>query len=342
MADQPIVMLRPAPGTVIDGLNLDATVTPSGSGSGIYINCYPAPSDPSYVCQGLTIRNCKVNGFQQNITIIGPQRGTLIYGNSLTNATQANGNDAHGLYCEGLQGGCQIHDNLIANNGWWASYDPTDPTQRTQANRHHGCYFNESAGMDDSTLFWNNVVIDSAGSNVGCRHALTAWNNVFRNGGDWDLIVGQWAKGPSYLFANACFGPRTDTVPYYGGGIHLLSPGVVQGNLYSNSASITYNPAAVTEPGGVVQQQIGFWPRPGATVVPVGMKTPKLEDWCKATYGTSDVSSIKPGDAPKIVAWLSGQLVSQPAVVNPAPLPAPFDVTVTVDPVKQTVTQKGK
>lgn len=337
--DQPIVMLRPPPNTVIENLNLQG----SGTGSGIFINCYPTPAgtpDANYVCQNLVIRNNKINGFQQNVTIIGPQRGTQIYGNTLTNATEANGNDAHGLYCEGLQQGCQIHDNLIANNGWWSSYDPTNATQRTVANRHHGIYMNESAGMDDSTLLYNNIVIDSVGSNVGCRHSLQAWGNVFRNGGDWDLIVGQWGKAFSAIFGNAHFGPRKDAVPYYGGGIHLLCPGQVAGNLFSNTAATTYNPAAVCEPGGVVAPQIGVWPKGGCTTRPTGSRVPTLEDWCLATYGKADVSTLQPGDAPKIVAWLANQLVTPPIVMVPGPVPAAFDVTCTIDPAAQTILQK--
>lgn len=308
---RPVVLLRPAPNTVIENLNLNGN---SGAIQyGIYISCYPAPSDPTYVCKGLIIRNNVVKGFNVNVCLIGPNISTQIYGNTITDSTgtwqtMQSGGHSHGLYAEGLQQGAQIHDNHIANNGWWATYDPTDANQRTLANMNHGCYFNESAGMDDSTLFYNNTVIDNVGSDVGCRLSLRAWDNVFRGVGDYSLIVGQYGKLPAAIFGNACFAPRKDAVPYYGGGIHLLCPGQVKGNYFAGSAATTFN-AAATDTTGVVPQ-IGFWPKLGATLSKPGTRQAMIEDWCLMTYGKADVSTLKPGDAPKIVAWLASQLVS--------------------------------
>lgn len=308
--DKQVVMLRPAPGTVIENLVLDG-----GGGTqqyGIYINCNAAPSkDPSYVCTGLTIRNCRITGFKQNIVILGAQRGTQIYGNVSANSTgtaddMLKGGHSHGMYTEGLQQQCSIHDNLFSNNGWWKDYDPTQLNQRVAANMNHGWYGNETAGMDDTTLFYNNTFIDNVGSDVGCRLGLKAWNNVFRGVGDQSLIVGQFGKSAA-IVENAFFGPRADAVPYYGGGIHLLCPGIITGNLYAGNAKITNNPTAL-DMHNIVVPGTGYWPKAGAVVATKPL--PMIEDYCLATYGKHDVSMLQPSDAPHIVEWLQLHLMS--------------------------------
>ena len=79
MSDPTFVMLRPAPGTVIDGLNLvgNGAAGTSDNEYGILINCYPAPSDPTYVCKGLVIRNCKVSGYNKNIAVTRKRKTTV-------------------------------------------------------------------------------------------------------------------------------------------------------------------------------------------------------------------------------------------------------------------------
>lgn len=307
--DKPVTILQPAPGTIIENLNLDGDF--GAVQYGIYINCYPSAKNPNYVCKGLVIRNNNLTGFKQNIVLIGPQLGTQIYGNRSvlstgTWDTMQKGGHSHGLYTEGFQQGCQVHDNFVYDNGWWPTYDPTDIQQRTLANLNHGWYGNEGGNMDDTTLFYNNIFIDNVGSNVACRKGGKFWNNVFRGVGDQDLIIGPLGKGAN-IFNNAHFGPRVDAVPYYGGGIHAQSLMLCVNNMFSGNAKITNNPTAIDVANNIVPQ-LGYWPKPGATVAT--KQPPTLEDFCIQKYGKPDVTLLQTGDAKDIVPWLAFQLVT--------------------------------
>jgi hypothetical protein len=319
---RPVVMLQPPAGTVIENLNLRAADQPTDRRIyGIYVNGSKG---------GLTIRNCRIEGFNFGIALTGGNAGFQIYNCTIVNSASPAGKDSSGIYAEGAYGGASVHDNVILNTGWWPEYDPSDPNQRAVANRHHSYYGNEGGGTDDSFAFYDNVCLDPSGSNVILRRGGVVYGNVFRPGGDWDVVAASLG-GNGFVVGNAHFGPRTDAVPYYGGGIRRYGNMLCRDNLFAGSAGITNNVTCYDNATNSVIPQLGWWTKPGAgKLVPAGAKVPTLEDY----YGTPDVyAAAKPGDAPKIIAWLRGlTLAPAPVVVTPAPRPAPFDVTIIVDP----------
>lgn len=282
---QPVILNHPAPGTIIDGYHIK--FQKGMGGYGIYVNG----------STNVVIRNCTVDGFVFNIALTGGNAGAQIYNNTIINSTSGGTDDSSGLYTEGMNN-YSVHDNVIANNGWWVGYNVNDPVQRTAANRHHGWYSNESAGTTDNGSFYNNLVIDNVGSNVGSRKGGVFTGNVFRPGGDWDLIAASLG-GNILVQGNVFFAPRLDAVPYYGGGINAIGSGLVSGNYFSGSAAITNNPCAINTAGQVIQQ-VGIWPKPGATLVKPGTPALTLE----AYFNTIDVyQKIRPGQTTDIIRW---------------------------------------
>jgi hypothetical protein len=324
---QPIFKHQPPPGTVLEDLWI--VCDPPGSQEmGINING----------SSNLTVRNCRIEGFQKNFGFTGGHDGLTCTGNTSLNATgtwatMSGGGHCHGLFAEGLRNSI-VRGNLIAGCGWWVGYNPADDTQRTLANLNHGMYLHQNYA-DDSNVIADNIVIDTAGSQILARAGGKITGNVTRAGGDWDIIVAETAKSASVL-DNAHFGPRTDGLPYYGGGIRLMIPGVpCLLNIFAGSARITNNPAAIDVTGNVVPGQLGLWTKPGASrVVAPGTPTLTLE----AIYGTSSqaelYAAIKPADAPRLVrimqAW-QGIVPPPQVILQPAPVPAPVSATVTFD-----------
>lgn len=318
---QPVFLLSPPPNTIIQ--NVSATCNPWGSvQAGVGANN----------SRNLTVRNCRLEGFNFPLMFTGANPGLHITYCVILNSSpppqHSSGTDVgdtSGIYEEGGDGD-EIDHCLILNCGWWAKYDVTDPVQRSISSRHHGIYRNESHGTTTYVKIHDNIILNCPGSQVGCRIGGQVYGNVFMSGFDRDVILGGNGSGQAQwgeAFGNVLFGPWYDGLPYYGGGINLVCPGLLLPgtNLVSNSAGITNNFPAVDASGNIVIQT-GYWSKGGASPTRVGQKVPRLADY----YGAENFFPlIHCDDAPKIIAWLGQQLVSP---VQPSPVILGNGVTV--------------
>ena len=308
---RPVYLLNPPPGTVIQ--NLD-------------INCIPPGTQQAGAggnnTNNLTIQYCRINGFDMGVMCTGYNPGLHVRYCVIVNSTpdpaswtSTGSVDAHGMYVEGGDG-IEIDHCIILDCGWWPTADFTQLTTRSTMSRHHGIYLNESHGTTDNKRIHDCIILNSAGSQVGCRLGGTVYANVYGSGFDWDVVVGGYGGvGPStpygklaQVYGNVTFGPRLNQNPYYGGGFSLDpagmgrpgSVGVIEGNTGMSAQTISPHAIALDAQGNVIQQ-MGWWATGGAVVPGAGQHVWTLADY----YGNPNFYALmKCDDAPKIRAWL--------------------------------------
>lgn len=326
-----------------------------------------------------TFDNCVASGFAQGISFLSDNGGRLrVWGGNFSGAylMGANGipQKAQGIYHEGSC--ADIRYNVIAYNGW--AGDLNNPAVVTALMFSHGVYASASHNPKPG-ISNGNFYICNAASGLQLRTGGTIFGDVFvANGIACDTftdgasgdIVGNLVLGcrdtTGVLFTGGGLLAQSDR-QVIGGNVFLRSnptgaPALLLGwNSGGNDITGTAKPS--TNALGALTGNYGVWPGP-ASQVTVGrafqtvdgnaIKTPPasvpdLIDWAQTVGFTGSnhrdlVAWLKANpdkaDAAAAIVWGQQQAAKLvPPVVNPAPTPAPFPITLQIDPVKQTAVQ---